>query len=346
MKKGKLLFTLSALSLMLVSCGGGSMYGTYSFIMGKSNSTGINASMNLKEDLYTTENLELIKYFQDNKATPRQFTFSLKVTGMAEDEENPIEILEKLYPDGFNGYYFTEQLKDVTKLNIGAELGEEYKSYIPAHLIDDIIYATIEGKYVNLAVPVSLDDIQMNLAWYGYYVNFDNPDSSLFNLWQKLDFENSAKSKSYEHKPGEKVTQEGVDAMNEDFLSYFCNAKIRIPDGNGGYTSIAGVYNKFIKQGNDKVTKTYISYFPEYKAAHSGSISGTDVQLVYYEKELLSDIKVAVKKNVNLTLSSDGTDEVVAVSGDFTSIDKLTSAIPEKFTYRKAHVVNIGLMKE
>ena len=47
-------------------------------------------------------------------------------------------------------------------------------SVIDDKIVELIIYATISKKEVNIAIPVSIVDLLLQLYWYGYDIDFEN----------------------------------------------------------------------------------------------------------------------------------------------------------------------------
>lgn len=189
----KVLPLLVLASTCLASCGDTSVYGKYQFLLGRQgdNETRVSIEMELKDEASTV------------KEGYKNFNASLEMSGLVnintgDDEEEEESSLLSLAAEAlsatesFNidssgkveipGYYKVSDLTDDkygNKVKIAFDLGEEFNGIMeyfeidPTDIISHFIVSYCNGSSFTLQLPVSLDDIQMQLAWYGLYIDYD-----------------------------------------------------------------------------------------------------------------------------------------------------------------------------
>ena len=185
MKLKKLLLTLPLL-FSLASCGEEpSLVGTYSFQLGASDSTHVGITFDLTDEPYESV------LVSDAKKYTLSFDIGGDVFGALSTAASLIEETgEDQGEDGdpvtISGYYTVGDYdSDGNRvLNLGVELlGEELT--IPPSIMEKIMYATIAGDEINVVIPVSLEDLQYQLYWYGYRVSDISDIMSPVNLMEE-----------------------------------------------------------------------------------------------------------------------------------------------------------------
>ena len=199
----KRLFVLSLTPMLLASCVGHGVAGTYSFQLGKEEGSHMAAFLRLSNEdfVYKDEQtqeetikgkkyeLELSMDFgvedlfgpttelegipQEDEGTPSEGEETPSEGGEtpSEDEDTPEEESFKL-----NGYYnLGESFRDgSTELKLGITLtGELELLTIEDEIVESIVYSTINGDSVSIAIPVSVVDLALQLYWYGYDFDFE-----------------------------------------------------------------------------------------------------------------------------------------------------------------------------
>ena len=147
---------------LLVSCNKNPYLGEYVFQMGKSKDTHISISLKLLEDEYKAE--------EEVKGQKFELGIDLLTNDVKDDMT---EILNEVTP--LTGYYRVNKEEKVygeTRLNVGVSILGEYE--IPENITDSIFLASITSQYVNFYLPVSFEDLQFQLYWYGFDLNIAN----------------------------------------------------------------------------------------------------------------------------------------------------------------------------
>ena len=201
-KKASLLLGLFPL---LLSCSANSYYGEYIFQMGKSKDTHMGVNLKLTKDDYDPENVEKGKKFE--------LGIDLNTS---ENESDFTVILAAVTP--ITGYYKLDKTKKVykeTRLDIGLTLLGEYE--IPQTITNLLFVASLGQGTVNFYLPVSLDDLALQLYWCGYDVNVEK----IFS--EDTDDEDPLVSPDGVHDIDVHPTKEQIDAINQHY-----------PDQHGG----------------------------------------------------------------------------------------------------------------
>lgn len=185
-------FTLLSI-LSITSCSKQTYVGSYSFQMGKDKGVHMNATMTLTDEAYDAK-----------REGAKKFAFTVDINkedgSDATDDLSIKDILGAVYEllgDGNQllGYYKVEESieKGKNRLSLGLEVDKEkiieaIKEEaeergetpeipedipdIPDTLVESLMYSTIDSKGVYLTIPVSLNDIILQLYWYGFDIYF------------------------------------------------------------------------------------------------------------------------------------------------------------------------------
>ena len=201
------LATLLILPALLGACTGNSFAGKYSFMLGKQDGSHMYAVLDMKDEVQTgkDENDQIVE--KGKKYTlEMSMDFNSGLSDLADvdfDEldgdssgdggegqqgrtyfvdEAPIEtegeeegeVIEDSYK--VKGYYrIGEARRDGShELLLGIVTDIEELSVIDDKIVELIIYATISKKEFNIAIPVSIVDLLLQLYWYGYDIDFEN----------------------------------------------------------------------------------------------------------------------------------------------------------------------------
>lgn len=196
MHKMRKFLLLLLFPLVMLSCGSNKYYGYYAFQMGSDKSSHFGVFVDLtQEDYYMAE-----EEGGEEKLMGKKFKFGMRVSedmvpDIPEDDptEDPMGWLQKMFvamlvdllnvevenpddpdnPKGVTGYYNVsdKELEDRgRKLNMNIILNYTGLD-VPADVIQKLIIAYINGKTVQIVLPVSVKDFQYQLCWYGMYIN-------------------------------------------------------------------------------------------------------------------------------------------------------------------------------
>ena len=328
----KKIATLIAGLGLLCSCSGSGYYGKYSFGMGKTTSTSFNVSMELTREKFETTIVDLAE------RDPKYFNFDFQITGIDEEEIDLVELLDLINSfkdeetDTFRGFYYVtpQEGKNTNQLCIGfqkfIDLLERIQEIIPEieidyNIFEKIVFCTIDGKNIEMGIPVSLTDLCFQLAWYGLYISPLGLGNLNFNLIHSLDFG----SEFYKHVPSYNIKDEDIEKMNNNFAAYFCNTVVEYDGEN-----VAGLY---VDKKDKDNPKTKLLYYPE-SIGVVDDLDGKEVTIISADGSRLDCV-------INLA-SGDIVKSFYRNSEDITSL----VSIDEKTVYRKTHVVHVGLQKE
>lgn len=175
---------------LLIACSKNSYAGKYVFQMGKSKGTHMSVQLDLTKQVFDPEKPEKGKIF------------TLTLDMLSSDSENDFAaILEDLNP--ITGYYSVnpnEKVYDEKRLNLCLRVLGEYD--IPEEITNLLFVANINNEEVNFFLPVSIADLQLQLYWYGYELDWD--------ALLKETLEGP-------HPVGSHPTQEDIDKINEHY---------------------------------------------------------------------------------------------------------------------------------
>ena len=318
----KILPLLMLASTCLASCGENSVYGKYEFLMGRQGEgeTRVSIEMELKDEVSQV------------KEDFKNFYANIEMGGLAGNtgsSENSIdvfevaaELLEALGVSGVNvskgkiqvpGYYKVSDLSDPkygNKVKIAFDLGETLNSLFsvfglePTDIVSHFIVSYCNKSSFTLQLPVSLDDIQMQLAWYGIYLDYDpylkdkvngigdlitlilegkmSPDTiKHFTLTNYLDHKLPGEQDSeirygshpkFESDEKGNITANEVLEMNEKYQGLFSNTFVYSVDSEGKAGEIIGSVFQ-------EITETDNYYFFPYDSAFNNFNTPTDVIL-------------------------------------------------------------------
>lgn len=219
----KILIFLLLPILTLFSCGRKSIYGIYSFQMGRDKGTHVGFQIALKQDDYieTTTGLKRGKQFQvrlnisDDVMPPEPLP----------DDPNYFQMLfvwlfaNILRTDGINGYYGISEAEypnDGKRIIAGLEMLPGV--HLDSQEIGKIIVAYLKNDTIKFIVPVSIVDLQCQLCWYGIYIYYKGPENEPhleYTLLQDLP------PVQRDDRVGTHPTASDVDYMNTRYADLF-----------------------------------------------------------------------------------------------------------------------------
>lgn len=270
----KVLPLLMLASTCLASCGDVSVYGKYKFLMGRQgdDETRVSLEMELKDEASTV------------KEGYKNFNATFELSGVAglgalgDVDPSVLESLKTSLPIGTDengvttipGFYKVQDLKDDkygNKIRLAFDLGEDLNAIFetfdldPTEIVSSFAVAYCNGSSFTFQLPVSVTDIQMQLCWYGTYIDI-NPyiKNSINSLSDFVQFflEGKINSKIYEltdfydnKLPGEQdmdkrfgshPSAEEVIEMNKKYQGLFSNTIVYKNAGGEAGDQLGSIY--------------------------------------------------------------------------------------------------------
>ena len=359
MKKLKLLTLLPAMCLS--SCSGFSPYGVYEFRLGKTDGSHIALSVELLDEINEAHKDEGMRNMKLTMDLGSEFSLDNIAEQFTDDpvEQALIEEVLKLIKEaGFadntvTGYYKISDIdnpKYGRRVRIGSdilvevvtklfpELADFFKDLLTPEMIEKVVTAYINKKQFTLQLPVSLEDAQYQLAWYGILV--DTQGASPITYLNMDDLPGPKGEDRYGVHPavftndkGEVIKSE-VEIMNETFEYQFSRMYLYdegIPVGS------------FIIKKNDKDEQ--VLYFKPFDHM-STSVEGT-IAVKELGEEVFKPIKFHYGRNngevdVNPN-GKTGLDE--GFFDDNNNEFKFSRITKKPFVFRDFHDVRVGLTK-
>lgn len=339
-------------TLCLASCSKVGYAGTYAFQMGKAGSTNIRLALTLTEQPVVDEKQGVNgKMFTIEANLPNMSASDIAKTldfDIGVDEEDLTEIISAfvdVLKDNLTFYYNVGTIERAmgTQLKLGALLNAEETGFsIPSELVESIVCAYINDSMVTLQVPVSLNDLQLQLCWYGLYVNFDSTSVDNMIVALKADklpgLEGEERFGSHpviEKDEKGNITKNEVDVMNLNFAKEFSNTPVYESSSS---SKVIG----FIA----KLPDNHMYFYKDNETVISGANLAAAVN---QENEYgIFDNKT----DINLIIdTSDGVDKecfkIIEIN-DSTSATKLEEEkfYQKPFVFRDFHDIKIGLARE
>ena len=267
--------SLSLLPLALCSCAKSGYLGVYSFQMGKNSGAHAIASMTLTNDDYLMEGdivgkkMKLYGEVQASAGGSSSSASSEGSTSSSEDGTTYADTLSAMLAKGLSieGYYhIAKDLEGGKKeFKIGFDLGTLLKDVtqepmpLDSEIIEKFIYSEIDDKKIYLHVPVSFEDLELQLYWYGMDLpwlsslddlimgkiaipnfSFDDSSESSAEESESTSSQESASEESdsehapflpgtetLEHPTGSKPTKEDIEEINKTYPAAHNGEKYR-----------------------------------------------------------------------------------------------------------------------
>ena len=189
MKKSKYLLLLPFLAL--TSCGDNSIFGTYGFSLGNGDGAHFGIYANLSNEKYTGPE-------PTTEESKQKYVFNLALDVPIEQLNNlellSYDNLELQETDqgktlgNIKGYYYIgKDTSNGTQIHIGVgDIDDIFQiPEISKELMEYVITSYMFEKCFTVHVPVSLEDLQLQLCWYGYYININSEIPTLVDLFAK-----------------------------------------------------------------------------------------------------------------------------------------------------------------
>ena len=361
MKKLKLFCLLP--SLCLGACSQSTYVGKYEFRLGKTDGAHFGISIELKADAY--ERREGTQQFA--LAADLGSEFSVDEFAKQYYEKYPIleyilpEILQLLPEDKtLPGYYSLSNIKNPTygtRVKIGSDyiadtLIEKFPEIQDISEIGDlttpemfemVMCAYVNEKQFTFQIPVSLEDVKQQLAWYGYLIDFNGP-----KLLTELDVEKMPGPKGEERfgvhpavtkdEKGNVIARE-VDKVNEIFEYEFSHTYLY--QGDALTREPVGSFITKLNDNNQKVL-----YFKPFDP---------NMSLLNLEGQVLVKGLLDEYKDIKISVSPNSKEVAVTYNGKTGDEEGFTDAngnefvfksfMQAPFVFRDFHDVKVGLAK-
>lgn len=363
--------------LCLSSCGAETYHGTYKFLLGKQGEGEVRVGLTMeltKEKVAVKEQDPTT--LQDVTKEYEKFNVSADIGSMKQEIIDSIggdsTMLDGL-PESFSGYYqvLDESVEKYgNKMSLGFVVDESLGIKVPNELIRNLVVTYVNSTAITLQVPVSIVDLQMQLAWYGMYVDFDPYIKERIHSLEDVEkyFADIASSLKmydlslYKELPGaqgnkrfgthpskvqDETTKEYIDQvaqMNLMYEGYFSNTLVYKNEGGKAGTLMGSLYAHDVYEESGKKVDTNYYYF---KLA---DVEGVDIDLPFeavmkkYDSETGRYNKAEVVK-FDLAKKSDylvnhvwQNDVELTISSD--------NFYQSPFTFRDFHDIKIQLIKE
>lgn len=178
--KNKILLGLALVPLALASCGNKGHVGIYSFQMGKTSGAFVSANMTLTDEPYILHGeAHGQKMTLMGQMRPGPKEESSEASASSSEPGTLSDTMLQMFEKGVsvNGYYIVGDArgKDRNQLNIGfdistlpifADVAESIPEIEPS-VIEQFIFCEIDARKIYLQIPVSFEDLALQLYWYG-----------------------------------------------------------------------------------------------------------------------------------------------------------------------------------
>lgn len=353
---------LRALSLLpfvcLTSCGKQERFiGTYSFMLGKEKESHVRIAMELTKDEYKVKESgqEVVKgnRFKASIDTGGMLDIDISTWGIPLPEDIDIENLNRIINEiiseelnDIEGYYSitdnqTSPLGYRVKLGAVIDIAEELGLDIPGEFIEHIIVSYVNDKSLTIQMPVSFTDLQMQLCWYGFYVDLnDSAEKYVVDLTaegRKLPGEQNDELRVGTHPKFElgddgQIKVDEVTEMNETFAGYFSNTPV--------YQG-----TKYIGSLFEKDEHVYFMKDSEFNP----SDANIDCKVMLRNAYGVYDVETQAKMVVDIQSLKEATEGKVVQLKDLSDVDlllKKDKLIRKPFVFRDFHDIKVGLAKE
>ncbi len=199
----KRILPLTLLFPLLTACGAADYSGKYIFQLGKDKETHIGIYLELTNTLFSETEPD-----KGNK-----YTLQIDMTTDGESQSSILSMLNDFTVEGYYSIKDKRHIRGDTVLSIGIDFLGDIE--IPAELTTYIFAATINQKQVNFIVPVSIEDLNYQLYWYGFDITMEK----IGEATAAGDDIDMSKIINYDaiHAVGSHPTQEQVDKINETY---------------------------------------------------------------------------------------------------------------------------------
>ena len=364
MKKLALFSVIPA--MLLASCSKFNPYGTYEFRLGKTDGSHLEVSASLLDEDY--ERVEGTKKMVLKADMGDEFSIAKMLDTYADKYPLIIPLVEYIKSqieniDHIDLYYnVLEEIKDEklgTRLGVGSDFFADLLKQIFPEIVEilgtdfsltpdktEYIFTTyINSKTLTFQIPVSVDDINMQLVWYGKYIDEDEglvelPLESMPGPQGRARFgvHPLVKRDDYGN-----ITYSEVAQVNTIFESDFSKTHLYTLDAESNEVEVG---NFVVKTDAADHKQLYLYLNDGYKDVT------TNIQGYIYEKNIHNEY--SIKKNIQLSLLNGTLTNVVhngKADREEGFIDEKGNEIAysafyqEPFVFRDFHCVKLGLTK-
>ena len=367
MNKLKLLSMIPA--LCLASCSKSTYIGVYEFRLGKTDGSHFGLSVELKDEAYeSVENMKKMEMVADlgddldfdeddfedsdsfiNAKTIIKAFWDLIPEDEKENNKITIDGYYQLLPNVVNEKYGTrvkigsDFLQNLVKKSY-PEVAEiiDISSIITPERIELAACAYVDQKQFTIQIPVSMEDLQQQLAWYGHLIDLEAlNDLNFSRIIVDLDQDKLPNTKRGEDRIGLHPVQDEskglheISDMNETFEFDFSHTYL--------YQKIDGIYEptgSFVTRLNEKGEQ--MLFFDMFEGDTPATVEGA-IYVGSSYKEVKFGVSPTYKElSVDYPYSEDGerqikfSDDVVVTFKEF---------VKKPFTFRDFHDVKVGLTK-
>lgn len=373
MNKLKLLSIVPA--LCLASCSKNSFIGVYEFRLGKTDGAHFGLSVELKEDAYqSVEGMKQMQMvadlgddlnfdeddFEDSDSFINAKTIIKAFLDLIpeEDKENnriTIDGYYQLLPEVVNEKYGTrvkigsDFLQNLVKKSY-PDIAEsiDISSIITPERIELAACAYVDQKQFTLQIPVSMEDLQHQLAWYGILFDLEAfNDANLSRVIINLDQDKLPNAKRGEDRIGSHPIQNEskglheVSDMNQAYEFDFSHTYLYQKDKDDIYQPTGSFVTKLNEKGEQKL------FFDMFEGDIPPTVKGAIyVGSSYKEVEFYTVSSSKEVAGVNYSYPKDGDATITfkdSADNDVTVTFK--EFVKKPFTFRDFHDVKVGLAK-
>lgn len=364
MKRLKMLSLVPA--LCLCSCSQSTPYGLYEFRLGKTDGAHFGVSVELLEEANPDHEGAKKMYLAAD------FGSDFNIETVIDEYSSDIpfladivkEIAKAIIPeDGrFEGYYTLTNINTSygTRVKIGsdfiiktlaekypalAEIEELYDISTP-EIIEMVLCTYLNTKQITFQIPVSIADVQQQLAWYGYLIDFSSDrlivDLDLAKLPGAQGEERIGTHPEIIKDNKGNVLVNQIDQVNQTFQFEFSHTFLYQPDELGFPEAVGS----FVTKLNEK-NETVLYYSPFEEGGTNMDIEGKVYVTSFLDERVAKDIKFSYSTNskeVSVTHNGkQGKDEgfIDSSGNEFT----YSTFMEKPFTFRDFHDVRLGLAK-
>lgn len=373
MNKLKLLSIVPA--LCLASCSKNSFIGVYEFRLGKTDGAHFGLSVELKEDAYqSVEGMKQMQMvadlgddlnldeddFEDSDSFINAKTIIkafLDLIPKEEKENNRITIdgYYQLLPEVVNEKYGTrvkigsDFLQNLVKKSY-PDIAEsiDISSIITPERIELAACAYVNQKQFTLQIPVSMEDLQHQLAWYGILFDLEAlNDANFSRIIVNLDQDKLPNAKREEDRIGSHPIQDEskglheVSDMNQAFEFDFSHTYLYQKDKDDIYQPAGSFVTRLNEKGEQKL------FFDMFEGDIPATVEGAIyVGSSYKEVKFYTVSSSKEVAGVNYSYPEDGGATITFkddADNDVTVTFK--EFVKKPFTFRDFHDVKVGLAK-
>ena len=364
MKRLKMLSLVPA--LCLCSCSQSTPYGLYEFRLGKTDGAHFGVSVELLEEANPDHEGAKKMYLAADFGS--DFNIEKVIDEYSSDIPYLADIVKELVKaiipeDGrFEGYYTLTNINTSygTRVKIGSDfiiktLAEKYPALVDLEdlydistpeIIEMVLCTYLNSKQITFQIPVSLADVQQQLAWYGYLLD---PEGERVMVDLNLDSLPGLKGEErigthpevVKDKQGNVIADQ-VQQVNAAFEFEFSHTYLYQKDEYGLLEPVGS----FIAKLNDNNQKV-LYYSPFEQGGTNMNIEGKVYVTSFLDERVAKDIKFSYSTNskeVSVTHNGkqDKDEGFIDVNGnEFT----FSSLMVKPFTFRNFHDVRVGLAK-